>query len=62
VRAGAVPHIFGKLSTRAKTLLRLHHNQRFAQEITGLQIVRSPNFGNFKIFNLGVSGQNDIWV
>jgi hypothetical protein len=27
-----------------------------------LQSRGSPDFGNFGTFNLGVSGQNDIWV
>jgi len=28
----------------------------------GLQSYRSPNFKNFGTANLGVLGQNDIWV
>jgi hypothetical protein len=28
----------------------------------GLQSYESPNFENFGTFNLGVPGQNDIWV
>ncbi len=28
----------------------------------GFQSHKSPNLRNFKTFNLGVSGQNDIWV
>jgi hypothetical protein len=28
----------------------------------GLQISRSPNFKNFETLDLGVLGQNDIWV
>jgi hypothetical protein len=31
-----------------------HFNQRFAQEITGLQSGESSNFKNFKTFDLGV--------
>jgi hypothetical protein len=41
---------------------RPHLNRRFAQKIMGLQSRKSPNFGNFKIPNLGIMGQNDIWV
>jgi hypothetical protein len=26
------------------------------------QSARRPNFGSSEIFNLGVSGQNDIWI
>jgi hypothetical protein len=37
-------------------------NQRFAQEIMGLQSCGSLNFKNFETPNLGVLGQNDIWV
>jgi hypothetical protein len=33
---------------------RPHFNQGFAQNVMGLQNCRSPNFGNFKIPNLGV--------
>jgi hypothetical protein len=39
-----------------------HLNQRFAQKIMGLQSCRSPNFENFGTPNLGILGQNDIWV
>jgi hypothetical protein len=28
----------------------------------GLQNHESPNFWNFKTFDLGILGQNDIWV
>jgi len=28
----------------------------------GFQSYKNPNFGNFEIPNLGVLGQNDIWV
>ncbi len=37
-------------------------NRRYAQEVMGFQTCRSPNFGNFKTPNLGILGQNDIWV
>jgi len=39
-----------------------HLNQRSAQKVMGLQSYGNPNFENFRISNLGVPGQNDIWV
>jgi hypothetical protein len=39
-----------------------HFNQSFSQEVMGLQSLESPNLGNFGTPNLGVLGQNDIWV
>ncbi len=39
-----------------------HLNRRFEQKVMGLQISRSPNFKNFETLDLGVLGQNDIWV
>jgi hypothetical protein len=41
---------------------RPHLNRRSTQEVMGIQSRRNPNFGNFKTSNLGVLGQNDIWV
>ncbi len=41
---------------------RPHLNQRLVEEIVSLQSCGSPNFGNFRIPNLGVPGQNNIWV
>jgi hypothetical protein len=34
----------------------------FAQEVMSLQNHASPNFENFETPNLGIQGQNDIWV
>jgi hypothetical protein len=34
----------------------------FHKKLWGLQSHGSPNFGNFETSNLGVPGQNDIWV
>jgi hypothetical protein len=39
-----------------------HFNQRSKHKVIGLQSLRSPNFRNFETHNLGVSGQNNIWV
>jgi hypothetical protein len=39
-----------------------HLNQRSIQEVMGFQSSRSPNFKNFGIPKLRVSGQNDTWV
>ncbi len=42
--------------------LRPHLNPRSAQKIMGLQSCKSFNFGNFRTPNLGVLGQDYIWV
>jgi hypothetical protein len=39
-----------------------HFNRRFTQEVMDLQSHGSPNFKNFGTPNLGVRGQNDIWM
>jgi hypothetical protein len=49
-----MPYIVEKLSMRATTLLRFHLNQRFAQEVMGLQSCGSLNFKNSKTLDLGV--------
>jgi hypothetical protein len=54
MRASGVPHIIGKLSMKGKTLPKPHLNQRFAQEVMGVQNGGNPNLKNFKIFDLGV--------
>jgi hypothetical protein len=41
---------------------RPHLNQKYAQKLMGLQSCESPNFENFGTPNLGIMGQNDIWV
>jgi hypothetical protein len=55
---GGMPHIFGKLLTRVTTLL----STNWAQEVMAFQSAMSPNFENFETPNLGVLGQNDIWM
>jgi hypothetical protein len=63
LRATGVPRTIGKILTKGIQLFfRPHINQRFAQEVMGLQSCENPNFRNFEIPNLGVLGQNDIWV
>jgi len=41
---------------------RPHLNWRSAQEIMIFQSRRSSNFGNFRTLNMGILGQNDIWL
>jgi hypothetical protein len=48
--------------SRLRLCFKSHLNQRFPQEIIGLQSCESPNFKNFGTPNLGIPGQNDIWV
>jgi len=62
MRASGVPHIVEKLSIRAITLFKPHLSQKFTQEVMVFQSFGSPNFGNFETPNLGVLGQNDIWM
>jgi hypothetical protein len=57
-----VTHIVGKFSTKAIMFFRPHLNRRFAQEVLAFQNGRNPNFGNFGTPNLGIIGQNDIWM
>jgi len=59
---GDVSHIVGNFLTRARTFLRPHFNLRFAQKVMSFQSCENVNFKNFGIPNLGVLGQNDIWV
>ncbi len=61
--ASGMPHIVGKRSRqRLQLCLRPHFNQRYTQEVIGLQNHGSSNFKNFGTPNLKVVGQNDIWV
>jgi hypothetical protein len=39
-----------------------HFNRRSTQEVMSFQSCRNPNFKNFGTPNLGVPGQNDIWI
>jgi hypothetical protein len=47
---------------RLQIYFRPHINWRSSKTVMGLQSHKSPNFENFGTFNLGISGQNDIWV
>jgi hypothetical protein len=47
---------------RLQLCFELHLNRRSSQKNMGLQSCGGPNFGDFKTPNLGVLGQNDIWV
>jgi len=57
VRVGGVPHIIGKLSTRATYYFGPHLNQRSAQEVMGVQSDENPNLGNFNTLDLGIQGK-----
>ncbi len=57
MRASGVPHIIGKLSTRATNYFGPHFNQRSAQEVMGVQSGESLNLGNFKTPDLGIRGK-----
>jgi hypothetical protein len=62
MRAKDVLNIIEKILMKDTYFFRPHLNRRFAQKIMGLQNHGSPNFGNFMTLQLGISGQNDIWV
>jgi hypothetical protein len=51
-----MPHIFGKLSTRAIIFFKIHFNRRFAQKVMGSQSGKSFNFRNFGTSGLGDPG------
>jgi hypothetical protein len=57
-----MPHIIGKLSTRAIALLHTSPQSKVNTTSYGLKSGGSFNFRNFKICDMGVSKQNDIWV
>jgi len=53
--AGGMPHIFGKLSTRAIIFFKIHFNRRFAHSIEGLhKKLWAPKV--VKVLILGISG------
>jgi len=60
-RVGGMPYIVGKLLTRIQLCFKPHLNQRSKKNL-GFQSRKSFNFENFGTPNLGVLGQNDIWV
>jgi hypothetical protein len=53
-------HTVKKLSTRVITFLETSSQLEVCIKNYGLQSCRSPNFGNFRTLDLGVSKQNDI--
>jgi len=57
-----VPHIFGKLLTRATIFLQISVQSEVLKNVMSFQSHKSPNFEKFGTLNLGVPGQNDIWV
>jgi len=57
-----VLYIVGKLSMRLQLCFRPHLNWRFTKEVMSIQSCGSINLKNFGTPNLGILGQNDIWV
>ncbi len=57
-----MPHVFGKLLTKATTLLEASSQSEVCTRSYGLSKLRDSQFENFETPNLGVSRQNDIWV
>jgi hypothetical protein len=56
-------HIILKRSWQGLQLFfKPYLNRRSTQKVMNLQSCRRPNLGNFGAPNLGVPGQNDIWV
>jgi hypothetical protein len=61
LRVGDVPHTIGKLSTRAKTLLKPHLDRSLQKKLWASKVAESQ-FWEFWNSNLGVPRPNDIWV
>jgi hypothetical protein len=59
---GGVPHIFGKLSNRAKNLLQTSCQLEVCRRNYGPPKSLETQFWEFWDSNLGVSKQNGIWV
>jgi hypothetical protein len=57
-----VPHIPGKILTRATTLLHTSLQSKVYKKFMGLQSHGNPNFKKIETPDLGVLGQNDIWM
>jgi hypothetical protein len=58
-----VCHILSKRPQQGLQLyFKLHLNQRSAHKVMGFQSCRSPKVREFQGSNLGIVGQNDIWV
>jgi hypothetical protein len=47
---------------RATTLLQTYLNRKSSQDVMTFQSAKNPNFEIFITLNLGVPGQNDIWM
>jgi hypothetical protein len=63
VHAGGVPHIsLENPQQKLQLCFKPHLNQRFSQDIITFQSARCPNFKSFGTPNLGILGQNDIWM
>ncbi len=57
-----MPYIIRKLSTRTTTLLQTSPQSKVYTKRYGPPKSQESQLGNFQIPNLGVLGQNDIWV
>jgi hypothetical protein len=57
-----MPHNFGKLSIRARTLLYTSPQLEVYTQSYGPPKLRKSQFWEFRDSHLGVPGQNDIWV
>jgi hypothetical protein len=60
--ASGLSHIVGKISSRAITLLETSLQSEVFKQSYGPPKSRESQFREFRDSNLGVSGQNDIWV
>jgi hypothetical protein len=59
---GGVPHIVGKLLTKATTLLETSSQSKVCTQSYGSPKLQKTQFWEFRDSNLGVPWQNDIWV
>jgi hypothetical protein len=62
LHSGGVPHIVGKLSMRVTTLPYISSQSEVFTQNYGPPKLQESQFWEFQNFNLGVLGQNDIWV
>ncbi len=59
---GVMPHTVAKMLMRNTTLLSISSRSKFFERSYGPPKLRESQFRKFRDSNLGVLGQNDIWV
>jgi hypothetical protein len=62
LRAGSMSHMLGKISRRATTFLQTSLQSEVYTQNYEPPKLRESQFREFWNSNLGIQGQNDIWV